>query len=126
VPYLQTWGPEWKRRAPFRLFYYTTEQPTPEQPALVVLSQVLADGYNIGYQEQRFLVLQSVNHRRISHLTDLREALKCPVNGFHILDFAQGESLQRMVLAAGDAEKAATRRVLESYGIAEPFRLNGN
>jgi hypothetical protein len=54
--YLQSRGAEWKRRAPFRLFYYREQAPTKERPALIFLSQVLPDAYNTGYQEQRYLV----------------------------------------------------------------------
>jgi len=44
-------------QAPFRLSYYNSENPTPERPALLVLSVVLPDQYNIGYQDVRFLVV---------------------------------------------------------------------
>ena len=51
--YLQSWGAEWKRRAPFRLLHYRSESPSPARPALVLLSQVLPDAYNLGYQEHQ-------------------------------------------------------------------------
>lgn len=117
--YLQSWGADWKRRAPFRLNYYNFAPPTKERPALVLLSQVLADPYNIGYQEQNYLVVDKVNGQRVSHLSELREALQKPVNGFHILEFMAGDSVHKMVLAAGEAEQAATGRVLKRYGITE-------
>ncbi|HXG46208.1 MAG TPA: hypothetical protein VNO52_01170 [Methylomirabilota bacterium] len=116
--YLQSWGADWKRRAPFRLNFYNNEAPTPERPSLVLLTQVLPDPFNIGYQDHRNLVLDKVNQRLISRLTDLQEALKSPVNGFHIIEFMRGDSLRRMVVAAGEAESRATGRVLERYGIA--------
>jgi hypothetical protein len=46
----------------------------------------------------------------------LQQALKKPVNGFHTLDFMKGDTLQRIVLDAATTE-AATKRVLERYGI---------
>src|SRR5262245_6103664 len=48
--FLRAWGQDWERRAPFRLAYFRNEEPKPEQPAIVVLSQVLPDFYNLGYQ----------------------------------------------------------------------------
>jgi len=120
-PYLQRWGSEWERRAPFRLTYYTPDEATKDQPAIVVLSQVLPDPYNIGYNEQRYQVLQKVNDRKVNTLTDLREALKHPKGKFHVLDFQAGESAQRVVLAADDADDAATKRVLQRYGIQDEF-----
>jgi len=121
--YLQSWGPEWKQRAPFRLNYYNNEQPTHERPALVLLSQVLPDPYNIGYQEQKCLVVDKVNGQHISRLSDLRDALQKPLDGFHVIDFAAGDSLQRIVVEAGEAEREATARVLKRYGISQSSRL---
>lgn len=119
-PYLESWGQDWKRRSPFRLFYYTMQHATPERPALVVLSQVLPDLYNLGYQDLKYLVLDEVNGKKISRLPELREALRHPVNGFHTIQFMQSDSLRRMVLAADDQE-SATKRVLARYGIPKEF-----
>jgi hypothetical protein len=116
-PYLQRWGAEWERRAPFRLTYYTPEEATKEQPSIVVLSQVLPDPYNIGYQEQRYQVVQKVNGQSVANLAELRAALNSSTNKFHILDFLPNESAQRIVLGADGADRAATQRVLERYGI---------
>jgi len=121
--YLQSWGSDWRRRAPFRLIYYHNEQPTEERPALVLMSQVLPDAFNIGYQEQRGLVVDKINGQRISRLTQVREALEKPIDGFHIIELAQSDSLRRIVIAAGDTEKQATARVLKRYGIDEPFHF---
>lgn len=116
--FLRSWGDDWKRRAPFRLVYYNNEPATPSRPGLVVLSNVLPDIYNLGYQDTRLLVIDSVNGRKISRLTDLAKALNEPKDGFHSIDYMQGDSLRRMVLDATTAARA-TRRVLETYGIEE-------
>ena len=121
--YLQSWGTDWRRRAPFRLNYYHNDQPSKERPALVLMSQVLPDAYNIGYQEQRGLVVDKVNGQRISRLSDVREALKKPQNGYHIIELVQSDSLRRIVLTAGDPEKEATTRILQRYGIDEPYHF---
>jgi len=119
-PFLHSWGPDWKRRSPFRLFYYTDEHPTPERPALVLLSQVLPDIYNLGYQDAKFVVVDEVNGRKISNLQELQEALKHPANGFHTIVFLRSDSLRKMVLAADDQEPA-TKRVLARYGISKEY-----
>ncbi|HYG35725.1 MAG TPA: serine protease [Clostridia bacterium] len=121
--YLQSWGSDWRRRSPFRLFYYRNDQPTKERSGLVLLSQVLPDPYNIGYQEQKWLVLDKVNGQSINCLADVRAALQKPANGFHIIDFVRSDSLRRMVLEAGNTEQEATARVLKRYGINEPFHF---
>ncbi len=120
--YLRGWGQDWERRAPFRLAFFRNEDPTPERPALVTLAQVMPDIYNLGYSEARNLVVERVNGRKISYLADLQEALKKPIDGFHIVEFMKGESLQKLVLDAGQ-EAAATKRVLERYGIEKPVLI---
>ncbi len=35
-PYLRGWGDDWRRRAPFRLVYASSEGPTKERPTLVI------------------------------------------------------------------------------------------
>jgi hypothetical protein len=89
-----------------------------------MLSQVLPDPYNIGYQDQKWLVINKVNGQRVNRLPELREALQKPVDGFHVLEFVKGDSLQRMVVAAGDTDKEATARVLKRYGITDGFRFS--
>lgn len=118
-PYLQRWGADWERRAPFRLTYFTPDEATKEQSGVVLLSQVLPDPYNIGYQEQRGLVLKKVNGQPVADLAQLQAALKQPMDGFHVLDFLANDSMQRIVLAAGPAGREATARVLERYGIQD-------
>ena len=124
--YLQSWGRDWKSRAPFRLNYYRNENPSKDRPALVLLSQVLPDPYNIGYQDQKFLVIEKANGQPVHRLSELREALKMPVNGFHVFEYTKGESLQRIVVAAGEAERAATDRILKRYGVTADSHFVSN
>ncbi|MBP9902444.1 MAG: hypothetical protein IT579_08545 [Verrucomicrobia subdivision 3 bacterium] len=123
VPYLQRWGAEWERRAPFRFTYYTGEEATRDQAGIVILSQVLPDAFNLGYQEQRGFAVDKVNGKRVTSLAELRDALKQPKDNFHIIDFLPNESLQRIVLAAGDPEREATQRILERFGIKEAVQI---
>ncbi len=122
--YLQSWGTDWKRRAPFRLLYYRNEEPSKTRPALVVLSQVLPDPFNIGYQEFKYLVVDKVNGQSVHYLPELQDALKHPQNGYQVIDFVTGDSLRRLILAAGSPESEATDRVLQRYGIPESFHFN--
>jgi hypothetical protein len=114
--FLRSWGQDWERRAPFRLAYFRNQDPTPERPAIVILSQVMPDLYNLGYQDSRQLVVEKLNGQKIKYLADLQQALKRPVNGFHLFEFMKGDTLQRMVLDASTLD-AATKRVLDHYGI---------
>jgi S1-C subfamily serine protease len=115
-PYLRNWGADWRRKAPFRLAYYDQDKPTSTYPSRVLLSIVLPDAYNMGYQDYRFMVLDKVNGLAISNLRQLAEALTKPINGFHEVEFAPGEAVHRLVLDGTEME-TATRRVMQRYGI---------
>jgi hypothetical protein len=125
-PYLQSWGRDWKTRAPFRLNFFRNEPASKDRPALVLLSQVLPDAYNIGYQDQKFLVIEKANGRPVHRLSELREALQHPENGFHVFEYTRGESLQRIVVAAGISEREATDRVLKRYGVSAESHFAAN
>jgi hypothetical protein len=122
VPYLQSWGADWNRKAPFRLSYATREDATPEKPSYVILSLVLPDPYNIGYQDARYLIVDKFNGKNINTLHDLILAKDAPQDGFHILEFREGDSLRRMVLDGAQMEET-TQRVLERYGIEKDRQL---
>ncbi|MFN0066679.1 MAG: PDZ domain-containing protein [Limisphaerales bacterium] len=115
-PFLRGWGDEWARRAPFRLTYFQNDQPTAGRPALVLLSNVLPDTANLGYQTARFLVVDKINGRTIGTLDDVAAALKEPRDGVHRVEFKPGESLQRLLLDAATLD-AATARVLQRFSI---------
>ena len=89
----------------------------------MILSQVLPDAFNLGYQEQRGFAVDKVNGQRVTSLTELRDALKHPTDKFHVIDFLPNESLQRIVFAAGDAEREATQRILERFGITKAVQI---
>ena len=121
--YLRSWGGDWRRKAPFRLTYFDQEKPSAERPARVLLSLLLPDPFNLGYQDYRFLPVNKVNGKVISRLPDLVAAFQQPTNGFHVVEFGPGESVRTVVLDAVEAEQA-TRRVLEKYGVPKEKVIN--
>jgi hypothetical protein len=122
-PYLQSWGAaDWQRRAPFRLTYLAKKKATPDMPSAVVLSQILPDKFNLGYQDARYLVVESMNGQKIRTIQDIAEARKHPKDGFHEVVFEQGDSLSRIILDANEADDA-TRRTMERYSITDPERI---
>ncbi|MBX3748267.1 MAG: hypothetical protein KF833_23410 [Verrucomicrobiae bacterium] len=115
-PYLRGWGEDWRRRAPFRLVYFNNDSPTPERSSLVVMSQVLPDPINVGYQEFRNLVVEAINGRPVRTVADVQAALRDPRDGVHRVEFFRGDGLQRLLLDATALEES-TGRVLQRYGI---------
>ncbi len=118
VPYLESWGADWQRRAPFRLAYLKQAIPTEKQEAVVVLSLVLPDPYNLGYQDIRGLLVRKINGQKIVRLADVEAALLQPAGGFHVIEFAPGDAPGKIVLDA-QALESATARVLQRYGVQE-------
>jgi hypothetical protein len=104
--YLRSYGPEWRQRAPFRLAYYDSEKVKPDRPERIVLSQVLPDEVNIGYEGLRNTVLDEVNGVKIGRISDLVTALKSPINGFDVFKFASGEPIEMAVLDASEIDSA--------------------
>jgi len=114
--YLRSWGASWRQKAAFGLFYYNMDKVHPDRPERVVLSQVLPDPVNLGYESLRNIVLDEVNGMKIKQLSDLPTALKSPVNGFDIFKFESGEVVQMAVLDAGELNNA-TRKIMTQYHI---------
>ena len=81
------------------------------------------DPVNLGYQDYRYLVVTKVNGKAIHHPRHIQEALKQPNDGFHIVEFAKGSQISRMVFDANEME-AATARVLDRYGIPKNHNFN--
>lgn len=123
-PFLRGWGDDWRKYAPLRLQYYQYADAVDGRKSLVVLTGVLPDVFNLGYQDERFLVLDKVNGRVVATLADLVEALRAPEPGatVHRFEFMRGQGLERILLDAPGLE-AATARILQFYGIPAATRL---
>jgi hypothetical protein len=111
VPYLSTWG-DWSRRAPTRLLVAMDREgvePTPEAPRIVLLSSVLPDPSNLGYQDLRDLLVTRVNGVDIGRIEDVRRAFETPAGAFHVVEFVPGQGPTRIVLDVAEVKVAATR-----------------
>ncbi len=123
--YLRAWGPNWSSLAPGELvFRYHLDAHSQTLPGerVVILSQVLADAYNIGYHDVGELVVQSVNGRAIRGMPELAAAFQQPVNGFHTVVFAPNGVRSELVLDATEFE-AASLRIAHAYGVPALARL---
>jgi hypothetical protein len=117
-PYLSAWG-DWSHRAPPRLLVALdreAREATPDSPRLVLLSSVLPDAANLGYEELHDLIVARVNGRPIGRLDDLRAALTTPERGFHVVEFVPGQGEQRIVLDVQEA-LGSVARLHEAYGV---------
>ena len=89
----------------------------------MVLSHLLPDRFNLGYQDLAYLAVDTVNDVTITDLNSLKAALTQPLDGFHVIEFLPNASAQKVVLDAAELP-AATERILSSYGIARGFVIH--
>ncbi|MBI5495575.1 MAG: PDZ domain-containing protein [Deltaproteobacteria bacterium] len=120
IPYLGTFG-DWRRRGPLPLLIAQDVQgsfPSADAPRLVVLTAVLPDALNLGYQDERDLIVSRVNGQPVASLEAVKAAFDGPppASGFHIVEFAPGQSMARMVVDAAELP-AASARIQELYGV---------
>jgi hypothetical protein len=118
VPYLTTFG-DWQRRGPPRLLIaYQREaaMPSPESPRIVILSSVLPDAANLGYESVRNVIVERVNGRRIGSMDDLRQAFEHPEGDFHVVEFLPGLPPERLVLDVEETH-ASEERIRLAYGV---------
>ncbi len=123
--YLRAWGPNWSGLAPGELvFRYHLDAHSQKRPGerVVILSQVLADAYNIGYHDVGELCVREVNGRRIDSIAALAEAFQQPEGDYHTVVFDPNGVRSQIVLDAALFEPAS-QRIARAYGVPAPARL---
>jgi hypothetical protein len=81
---LQSWGPNWRKRAPLAYLYEDAYHSWPKKGGatkVLVLQRVLPLDYNKGYHGMEDSFVTEVNGRRIESFFDLKEALDHPEPG---------------------------------------------
>ena len=134
--YLRMWGANWKTRAPIRLrlfleqnktvmidgknktsdSYSATKDSTELPPRIVLVTQVIPDPLNIGYQELSNAIVLQVNGRYINRLKDVPDAFLYPQDDFHRIDFLPGAERLSVVLPVAELEKS-NRRIKNNFRI---------
>jgi hypothetical protein len=111
-PYLKAYG----KNKPLLLDYYSYNAELPDRSKLVVLSTVIPDPFNRGYEDIRQLIVDSINGHPIDTITDVAHALENPQSEFHRIKFMPDQGLKHIVLDAATMD-AATQRILKHYNI---------
>ncbi len=109
------------KNKPILLDYYNAKSDA-ERDGLVLLTMVLPDDYNRGYESLRYMIVDQINEQRISSLEDVVKALDSPIDGFHQIRFVHEEPLKHIVLDAETLTKATTR-ILQHYRIPKAQSL---
>jgi len=92
LPYLREYGNNWATDAPIHLLYYHQNQDYlngDRREKIVIISDVIATPFTIGYENLSNLVIVRVNEQPIGNLDDVRKALASPVEGFHKIELMQ-------------------------------------
>ena len=124
--YLRTWGKDWQKKAPASLMtqytLFRTKQ-TAVRRRVILLTQVFASAYNLGYDDLQDLAVARINGRDVGSIAEVDEAFKHPEGKFHRIVLLPNSVRTEVVLdAAGLAE--ATRAILDEYHIPQALRLS--
>jgi len=125
IDYLASWGKRWRKTADTRLLTYLElekEAQRADRKKIIILSGVLPDAYNIGYQDMRDLAVSAVNGSPIDSIAAAVEAFDSPKDGFHVIEFFPNRIAAQAVLDASTFE-AASGAILQKYSIPNPMRL---
>ena len=119
LEYLREWS-SWWEKAPRELVHtYYRGVRTPESQEVVLLSMVMADRVNVGYDSLSDEIIVSVQGqipRGMGHFVELVEA----ATGLITLETASGQSL----VFDAQEERDSKARILERYRIAEDRSLD--
>ena len=101
---------------PILLDYYSERPPLEERDGIVLLSTVLPDDYNRGYEDIHYTMIDQINGQTIHKLEDVENALAQPEAGFHRIQFMPDEGIHQIVLDSTEMPDA-TKRILQHYRI---------
>ncbi|MBP7735853.1 MAG: hypothetical protein KA369_07765 [Spirochaetes bacterium] len=124
--YMESFGQDWKQKADKRLLYYFDNMKKIAESGLdarvIILSRVLPDTINKGYQFQKDLVLIKFNGSSVKNLSGLKAAIDASRDRFIVLDFAGETSI------VIDRELAVhnAQNLFKTYNINRSHNIRGN
>ena len=142
IDYLSIWGKNWRKRAPLRLRLFLEQNNTviipdnnnPEnnfdsnknnpkhQSRVVLVTKVIPDAINIGYQNLSNAVVLKINDKSIKSLIDVSQAFLKPKYEFHRIDFLPGSDRMSAILPKEILEES-NLRIKKNYRIPKLFSL---
>ncbi|CAI5523131.1 unnamed protein product [Closterium sp. Naga37s-1] len=113
-PYLHEYGPDWFNSSPRRLCERALRDiPSKPSQQIVILSRVLADEVNSGFERLAELQVKRVNGKEVENLRQLRdEVLQC-TDGFVRFDLDD----DRVIAVSVAAAKKASAQILRRYRV---------
>jgi hypothetical protein len=108
-----------RHRGSFTLSEYQDRNdwdPPTDRKRIVWLSQVLADKSNKGLDDLGGDAIATVNGKKITEITDVAEALKTPIDGYHVFEF---EGVNRDFVIKADELDEINARIAKTYRVTE-------
>lgn len=123
-PYLESFGSEWRTRAPFKLVYamsHPEKYELQERRKVVFLAGALPCQSVQGYERLGGIVVESVNGRPIKDIRDLDIAFNYPTDGIHEIRF---EDLPKVIWLDDElAQQDNFLHIPQRYRITQRMRL---
>jgi hypothetical protein len=115
-PYLREWGNNWPSEAPQNLVALDVFQNEEkgDRKRYVILSGFLPSEQTLGAERLTNHPVEKINGMPINSLTDVTEARKHPIDGFHRIDLERGAGSIFLEADTLDIEEA---RLKARYGI---------
>jgi hypothetical protein len=120
--FLSIFGRDWQRISPpSLLFVYDYQnEPTLTRRREIVLSHVLGDSFNSGYEKLAYLILDKVNGNRVSSLEELGVHLRLAGVMREGMEFAQFDFRDgTQVVLPYDALDEVHRRISRNYAVTD-------
>ncbi|MFK7823429.1 MAG: PDZ domain-containing protein [Oligoflexales bacterium] len=124
LDYLKTWGSHWQKEAKSDLLYhwvYKNDFFPAGNKRIVILSKVLADRKNHGYEHLTHRIINKINGFQVNSIQEVFKALENPIkkqsNEYAKIEFSQGKG--EVILSYKDLASTHTR-IANSYGITSP------
>lgn len=124
--FLKSWR-DWWYNADFLFLYYymyhDIDNLYPERKEFVIINQVLPDPVNTYVSDISFMVVNTINGRKILSLEDVVEAFKYPEGSYHVIVLDSGG---RPIVLEAALMKQANTRIIRQFGIPSEMRLDKN
>jgi PDZ domain len=121
VDYLTVFGRDWWQSAPQELLFFYTylNVPKSKRERKVVLSNVLGDEFNSGYQKLSNLVVEAVNGQPVTSIESLKTRLNAPGILRRGVEFAQFDFLGgTQIVLPYKGTAGAHKRIASAYSVA--------
>lgn len=119
--FLETWDEWWDKAPPEFLYHYYSGYCSEEREEVVILSQILSDEINVGYENLYNESIKSVNGKTPRNLRDFVKQIE---EAEDVIELKTGSN--NLIILSRGAVAKATPRILKRYHINKERAFNLN